>query len=265
MELLPAFVGTPELNNVYHCDALTLLGAMGSGSVNCVLIDPPYNMTELDFETTFDWGAFWVQARRILVSPNCPTIIFSQQPFTTDLINTNRKAYRNEIIYEKAMPTGFLNANRRPLQAHENIILFSDKAPDYFPQMEESGIARHPTKHGYVADHYQAHEKTPWQDNGKRYPRSVWKFAQRNNAFHSTKTLHPTEKPLPLMERLIGTYTRAGDVVLDCFAGSGSTLLAARNCGRNFIGCELDSLYVEGIRKRLAENYTLPMFLEATS
>jgi site-specific DNA-methyltransferase (adenine-specific) len=265
MELLPAFVGTPELNKVYHVDALTLLGAMPDASVDCILIDPPYNMTELDFETAFNWVEFWLQARRVLASPHSPVIAFTQQPFTTDLINTNRKAYRNEIIYEKAMPTGFLNANRRPLQAHENVIVFADREPAYFPQMEESGIKRHSTKHGYTADHYQNHEKVAWQDNGKRFPRSVWKFAQRENAFHKTETLHPTQKPLSMLERLVATYTQADWLVMDCFAGSGTTLVAARNLGRRYIGCDITEAYVRIAEKRLAQPYTPLLFQEDAS
>ena len=215
-------------------------------------------MTNLVFEQAIDWKEFWLQVRRVSKSTRSPAILFSMQPFTTDLIVSNRKGWRDEIVWHKTMPVGFLNANRRPLECHELIEIFADNEPEYFPQMETSNVIRSGSIPSGKADHYGKHErKGSYQDTGARFPRSVWTFAQRNTAFQNTETLHPTQKPLLLLERLIETYTRPGWLILDPFMGSGTTIVAARNLGRRFIGCDLSSDYVAIAQRRLAEPYTL--------
>lgn len=265
---LPAIAsGAPRkrhpLLNVIHCvDALVLMKTLSAGSVDAIIADPPYNLTELHFERDIDWTAFWVQARRVLSRKNSPVILFSQQPFTTDLIISNRKGWRDEIIYEKSLPTGFLNANRQSMNCHENIQIFADAEPDYCPQMESTRDVGHSSRRRTKADHYNGTGDNIYVDTGARYPRSVWRFAQRNTSFKNTKTLHPNEKPVGLMERLILTYTKAGEIVLDPFAGSGSTLAAARNNGRSFIGADTDAGYVRVARHRLAQPHMMSMFAE---
>lgn len=249
------------IDHIFHMDALYLLRALATGSVDAIIADPPYNMTSLDFEQIIDWRAFWHEARRVLSRKNSPVILFSQQPFTTDLINSNRRGYKYEIIWHKTQPVGFLDANRRPLRCHENIQIFADAMPDYYPQMEESSILRTTSNRGSKTAHYNHDKGNHYEDDGSRYPRSVWMFAQRHNAFANTKTLHPTEKPLPLMERLILTYTKPGEIVLDCFAGSGSTLVAARKNGRRFIGCDVSARYIEVARERLRQPFMRPMLM----
>lgn len=259
--LPPVASGTPTLDTIHLADALCLMARIPAGSIDAIIADPPYDMTELDFEQAIDWVKFWREARRILTRKNSPVILFSQQPFTTDLICSNREGWRDEIIWEKSMPVGFLDANRRPLNCHENIQVFADAAEDYFPQMEWSNENIHKPPASTGAVHYNKHTRLgTWEDTGSRYPRSVWKFAQRNTAFKKTVTLHPTQKPLPLMERLILTYTQPGEIVLDPFAGSGSTLLAALKNGRRYIGSDTSLKYVTEARKRLAQPFTLSMF-----
>lgn len=259
-------MGTPAVNTIHNCDALKLLNNLPARSVDAIISDPPYNMTELDFEQVIDWQAFWVQARRVLRCKNSPVILFSQQPFTTDLILSNRKGWRYEIIWEKTMPVGFLDANRRPLRAHENIQIFGDGLPEYFPQMETTTALKHKAVKSEAAQHYNDHKpRMVYDDDGSRYPRSVWKFAQRNTAFENTASLHPTQKPVGLLERLILTYTRPNWLIVDPFAGSGTTGAAAQNTGRNWIMGELDAETTEGARARLAQPYTLPLFAHASA
>lgn len=264
MFLLPAVASThrkPLLNVVHCCDALTLLRGLSDGCIDAIVADPPYESTELEWDNTVNWRVFWKEARRVLSRKNSPVILFSQQPFTTDLICSNRSGWRDEIIYEKSMSTGFVNANRQPLNCHENIQVFADAAPDYTPVMEWSNRMTHTVHRKDRAEHYGKTTRTGvYQDDGTRYPRSVWKFAQRDTAFENTVTLHPTQKPIGLMERLILTYTKAGEVVLDPFAGSGSTLVAARNNGRAFIGADTDAGYVRVARHRLAQPHMMAMF-----
>lgn len=254
----------PDLDAIYCCDALALLGGMAAGSVDALITDPPYNLTNLSWETAIDWHAFWHEARRVLRTKNSPAILFSQQPFTTDLITSNRKGWRDEIVWHKTRQVGFLNANRRPLECHELLEVFADGEPDYFPQFEESTVRGSRTQRAKFSDIYGAQRTTVYIDTGRRYPRSVWTFSQRDNLVDG-KVLHPTAKPLSLMTRLVLTYTRPGWVVCDPFAGSGSTLVAAQRAGRHYIGCDVSPEYVEIARKRLAQPFTLPMLFEATA
>jgi len=117
---------------------------------------------------------------------------------------------------------------------------------------QRASTGRYIDRDGNKAEHYGNHRQTGWQDNNLRYPRSVWQFAQRSTAFEKTTSNHPTEKPLPLMRRLVEIYSRPGDVVLDCFCGSGSTALAALGLGRQFLASDNDAAMVEVARARLA-------------
>lgn len=239
-------------------DGLEVLANLPPHSVDAIISDPPYGTTELDFDQLpIDWAAFWVLARCALRTKNSPVVLFSQQPFTSLLIYSNLKGWRDEIVYEKTMATGFLNAKRKPLKAHELIEIFADAGPQYDPQMEVS-VA--PTKRlkadNTKAPHYKNHTRTERGGGVVRYPRSVWKYSQRDADFGH----HPTQKPLALMERLVLTYSRPFDLVFDPFAGSGSTLVAARNTGRLFLGVELDPHYVEIAQTRLDKPYTISMF-----
>lgn len=248
-------------NQVLCCDALVLMRSLPDGCIDAIIGDPPYNMTELDFDKqVIDWRAFWIEARRVVKSKRSPIILFSQQPFTTDLIVSNRKAYRQEIIYEKTMPVGYLDANRRPLQAHENILVFGEMLPDYFPQMEQTTDTRATARKRTGSKHYNDHKGVDYVDNGKRYPTTVWRFAQRNTAFKKTKTLHPTQKPIGLMDRLVLSYTRRGDIILDPFAGSGTTAVAARQNDRDYLICENNLEYYATALNRLQQDYTVSMF-----
>lgn len=255
--------GTPQLNTVHHCDALKLLGNMVSQSVDAIIGDPPYTMTELAFDQQpIDWQAFWVQARRVLKYKNSPVILFSQQPFTTDLIMSNRKGYRNEIIYEKTHATGFLNANRRPLQAHENILIFSDSEPEYTAQMESIGTDKKGSvrkSKTSISTHWNEHEAVDYEWTGTRYPRSVWKFANRKQ-FDGGDISHPTQKPVGLMERLMLTYTQAGWLIVDPFCGSGTTGAAAQNTGRDYIMSEIEAKMAAVAQARLMQPFT-PSFM----
>lgn len=270
--LLPAFVSAPEPGHVYHCDALTLLRAMPPGSVDAVITDPPYELTELDFDqAVVDWAAWWTEVKRVLARPSSPVVLFSQQPFTTDLICSNRNWWRMEIVVEFTMPVGYLDAKRRPLRCHQNIEVFSERQAFYEPVMEFTNDvrARVISRKKQEAEHYNGHRSDGYVDIGTRYPRDVWRFAQRNTAFANTVSLHPTAKPPLCMERLVQMFSSAGDLVVDPFAGSGTTGVAAIKHGRRFIGCDngLDQrtgrLWSEIANERLALPYTVPMFAEA--
>lgn len=257
-------LGSWDVDAVHCVDALSLLKGLPDRSVDAVIADPPYGTTELDFDQQpIDWAAWWVEVKRVLARPSSPVVLFSQQPFTTDLICSNRAWYRYEIVYEKTMPTGFLNAKRQPMRCHENIEVFSAAGAEYRPVFETSTatVAQVRSHVGRYADHYGKYEmQAPYVDNGKRYPRSVWRFAQRTSSFENTKTLHPTEKPVLLMERLVLTFSDEGALIVDPFAGSGTTGVAAIKNGRRFIGSDISAEYVALANKRLAQPYTPYMF-----
>jgi len=242
------------LNQIHHVEALELLRLLPDQSIGAIIADPPYGMTELDFDQqVFDWSAFWVEAGRVLETPNNPVVLFSQQPFTTDLINSNRNWWRMEIVVEFTMPVGYLDAKRRPLRCHQNVEVFSAKQSIYTPVFEQTTEtrARVVSRKGQSNELYNQRRDDGWVDTGQRYPRDVWRFSQRHSAFHNTKTHHPTEKPPDLMERLVEMFSLEGSVVVDPFVGSGTTAVAARNRKRDFICGDINADYVLIARDRL--------------
>ena len=209
-------------------DCLERMKEIPSGSVDMVLADVPYGTTACSWE-----------------------------PFTTALISSNMKMFKYEWIYEKTNPKGFLSARNRPLTAHENVCVFSNGAPVYYPQKWE--IPEHlRTKRKHATSKtsgevYGAREIKRWDDDGSRFPTSVIGFSNRVGR---SENYHPTQKPVALMEYLIKTYTNEGETVMDFTCGSGTTGVACANTGRKFIGIELDPGYfniaLDRIEKALA-------------
>lgn len=183
--------------------------------------------------------------------------------FTADLMQSNRKLWKYNLIWEKTQPTGFLNAKKMPLRSHEDICIFYKKLPAYNPQMTDG----HTRKVSKAAHHVNAKETmvygdSNWQDydSTKRYPKSVWTFAKdtQKAAFHNT------QKPVALIEELIKTYSNPGDLVLDSCAGSCTTAIAAMNTGRNYICIEKDEGIFEIGSKRVAEYGSQQLLMNAT-
>ena len=173
-------------------------------------------------------------------------MLFTQQPFTTTVAASNLAQLRTEWIWEKPQGTGFLNCSRYPLKSHENILVFCDQVPPYHPQMT-TGHTPYITGRGKKTSNYGDFKNLQTVNTeGTRYPKTVLKFTPE-------KGHHPTQKPVPLLEYLVRTYSTRGAVVLDCTAGSGSTGVAAIRTGRKFIGIERDENYFEIMRKRLAD------------
>lgn len=239
-------------------DCLELMKDISDKSIDLILCDLPYGITCLEWDKPIPFKPLWVQYNRI-IKDNGAILLFSAQPFTTDLINSNRKMFRYEIIWEKTQRMGFLNANKMPLKAHENILVFYKHLPTYNPQkfylsseyikMHQVNIGRTREKNDGRAGHYGSHEKgVPYTDTGERYPTDVIKFSNWNGALFGNKSKvvkHPTQKPLPLIEYLIKTYSNEGDIVLDNCMGVGTTGIACKKLDRNFIGFELSEDYFE--------------------
>jgi site-specific DNA-methyltransferase (adenine-specific) len=218
-------------------------------SINMILCDLPYGTTQCKWDSVLPFDKLWAQYQRI-IKPNGAIVLFGAQPFTSVLISSNLKLFKYTWVWEKSKATGFLNAKRRPLVAHEDIMVFCDGTPPYYPIMSEGtpydkGVRKDQTGDDVYGKFDQAHIKN---ESGQRYPRSVVYF---KTAESEGKTFHKTQKPVALLEYLIRTYTNEGETVLDNCFGSGSTTIAAINSKRNFIGFELDANYYELAKNRV--------------
>lgn len=226
-------------------DCLDIMKDIPDKSVDMILCDLPYKMTACEWDIEINLNNLFFEYNRI-IKDNGNIILFSKQPFTTELINVNRKYFRYEIIWQKQQATNPMCAKKRIMPIHENILVFYKKLGVYNPQMsygntnynsfdsekQGSEVYNHKSKHRECKD-------------GSRYPTSIVKFNTER-----TK-LHPTQKPVALLEYLIKTYTNENEVVLDNCMGSGSTGVACVNTNRNFIGIELDEKYFEIAKERI--------------
>jgi site-specific DNA-methyltransferase (adenine-specific) len=225
-----------------------VLPRLKPGTFDLILTDPPYGNTNLLWDETLDWKFFWSEAHR-LCKPKSPMVLFACGKFVNQLINTNPKHYRYELIWEKNMAVGFLDANRRPLRSHENILIFSQlfRGSTYNPQMVEGKVHTRGSN-GNRARHYSMPNKIiPKTKTNSYHPRSILRFNNRTGS----KSLHPTQKPLDLMEWLVRTYSNRFDTILEPFAGSGTTVIAAARSGRRCLAIEQSEEYCEIIAKRL--------------
>lgn len=243
-----------ELNTIYLNDCLRGMIEIPEKSIDMILCDLPYGTTQLKWDIIIPFDKLWQQYERV-IKDNGAILLTGSQPFSTDIINSNRKLFRYEIIWEKTMKSGFLDANRRPLKSHENILVFYKKQPIYnpikTPSLQKAGRVRVSTDNR--SNHYGAVQGSLYKDDGTRHPTTVVKISNWNGAlFGCTKNSvkHPTQKPVELFEYLIKMFTNQGGVVLDNCMGSGTTAIACINQGRNFIGFECnDDYYNESIKR----------------
>ena len=231
-------------------DCLERMKEIPDGSVDLVLVDLPYGTTQNKWDSVIDLEVMWKQLKRICHN-NTPKIMFAQTPFDKVLGYSNLKELKYEWIWEKTTATGHLNAKKMPMKAHENILVFYDKPPTYNPQ-KTSGHkpANSYTKHQDDGSNY-GKTKVGVSGGGQtdRYPRSVQVFKTDKQKV----SLHPTQKPVALLEYLINTYSNEGDTVLDFTMGSGSTIVAAINTKRKATGIEMDEGYFDVAVKRIEE------------
>lgn len=235
-------------------DCLELLQEIPDGSIDMILCDLPYGTTQNKWDCPIDLNKLWQQYNRI-IKPNGCIALFAQCPFDKVLGCSNLKLLKYEWIVEKTKATGHLNAKKTPMKAHEKVLIFYKKKPVYHPQMTEGHEPVHSyTKHTTDGSCY-GKTKTGISGGGstKRYPRDVIKFKWDTQK----SSLHPTQKPVALLEYLIETYTNKGDIVLDNCIGSGSTCIAAMNTGRHYIGYELEKKYFDIAESRIKEHITL--------
>ena len=229
-------------------DCLELMREIPDGSVDMVLADLPYGTISCKWDSVIPFEPLWEQYRRI-AKPNAAIVLTASQPFTTALIASNLAEFKYCWVWEKSKPTGFINAKNAPLKKHEDVVVFSrgaaannnPKRMTYFPQGLEPSGKRVKSKN----DQDDAWGSRPSRNNDgyvqefKNYPASILRVPSES------KTVHPTQKPVALMEYLIRTYTQEGETVLDNCMGSGTTGVACVNTGRRFIGIEKDDKYFQ--------------------
>lgn len=230
-----------------HGDCLELMANIPDNSVDMILCDLPYGTTQNKWDSVIPLDKLWEQYKRITKTKSA-ICLFSQMPFSAQLVMSNPKMFRYEWVLEKANATGFLNANKMPMKAHEAMLIFYNKLPTYNPIMAEGD--------GYYRDRqksrsscYGEYLQKPSICDGGRFPRDVLKVQWRKPW---GKTLHPTQKPVSICEYFIKTYSNEGDTILDNSMGSGSTGVACVNTKRNFIGIEKDEKYFNIAYERIA-------------
>ena len=229
-------------------DCLERMKEIPDGSVDLILVDLPYGTTQNKWDSVIDLEAMWEQLNRIC-KPNTAKLMFAQTPFDKVIGCSNLKELKYEWIWEKTTATGHLNAKKMPMKAHENILVFYDKLPTYNPQKTTGHKpANSYTKHQDDGSNY-GETKVGISGGGQtdRYPRSVQVFKTDKQKV----SLHPTQKPVGLLEYMIKTYTNENEIVLDFTFGSGSTGIACLNTNRKFIGIEMDDEYFDIAKNRI--------------
>ena len=220
-------------------------------SINMILCDLPYGTTNCKWDSIIDFKLLWKQYERI-IRDNGAIVLFGKQPFTSQLILSNLKLFKYELIWEKTRAGNNMQVCKQPSAIHENILVFYKKQPTYNDlkfKVNEKYIDKRKSINDsfYNSEHYKGVMKRK-ADNGLRHPQSILPF---NSIWK--KGMHPTEKPVELFEWLIKTYTNKGDLVLDNAAGSGTAGVACLNTDRNCIMIEKEKKYVEVILQRIQD------------
>ena len=231
---------------LWNGDCLELMKNIPDGSVDMILCDLPYGTTRNKWDSVIPFEPLWLQYERVLKN-NGVVVLHCDGLFTANLIQSNIKMWRYNLVWDKQRGCDFLNANVKPLKSHEDIAVFYRKKPTYNKQFWYSTpYAR--TKNGTLSDNY-GDRKEAWSEStdGRRNPLSILSFPRDGGR------LHPTQKPVALLEWLVKTYTNEGDLVLDNCMGSGSAGVACVNTCRRFIGIELDDGYFNIAKKRIEE------------
>ena len=240
--------------NLLLGDCLSLMNDIPDESVDFICVDPPYGTTSIKWDEVLDFNKMWAQYDRI-IKPKGVIVLFGSQPFSAQLICSKIDWFRYELVWNKNKCGSPGLAKKRPMKTHENILVFYKNAGGtYNPQMEVGDPYKRKSKNpeGYVGrknDHgYGMKPRTEFENKGTRYPKSILNISRD---FSAQQQVHPTQKPVPLLEWLIKTYSNEGETVLDNCMGSGSTGIACVNTNRNFIGIESDAEYFKLCEERI--------------
>jgi len=229
-------------------DCLELMKSIKDGSVDMILCDLPYGTTKNKWDIVIPFDLMWEQYNRILKDKGS-VILFGSQPFTTDLIYSNRKSFKYEMIWDKGRGSGHLNAKIMPLRKHDNILVFGKGSITYNPQMTEGKAYTRTSNAESCRGNYNKHKDSTIVNDGYRYPTTIIYYP----IGRQQDKIHPTEKPVGLLEILLKQYTNEGEIVVDNCMGSGTTGVACINTNRRFIGIEQDDKYFDICIERLTE------------
>lgn len=244
---------------LYHGDCLQVMREIEDNSISLCITDLPYGVLSrqnehAQWDEVIDLDELWKQLLRVCKS-NAAIVLFAQGLFSARLMMSQPKLYRYSLVWDKInRPTGFLDANRKPLRIHEDILVFYREQPTYNPQMSIGQMVHSRGKcgngHGGALNRcYGKFEQTEAVMTNEKYPTTILSFDKEHSTY-----LHPTQKPVKLLEYLVMTYSNKGDVVLDCTMGSGTTGVACINADREFIGIEKDEGYFGVASKRIADS-----------
>lgn len=240
---------------LYKGDCLERMSEIEDGSVDMVLTDPPFGMTACKWDSVIDLDKMWKQLKRV-IKPNGSIILMASEPFSSVLITSNLSQFKYRWDWVKNKSTGFLNAKKQPLRCIEDLVVFYKKQCTYNPQKTtgHNPVNRF-TKNTSDGDTL-GKTKLGISGGGQtdRYPmNAIRDIAVMNNDGSKGEKIHPTQKPVALMEYMIKTYTNEGETVLDFTMGSGTTGVACKNLNRKFIGIEMDDKYFEIAKNRIYE------------
>ena len=242
---------------LYNGDCLIEMDNIPDKSIDCIICDLPYevlnkNNQHAQWDRKLPFDKLWEQYNRV-IKDNGAIVLFAQGMFTAELMMSNPKMWRYNLVWDKVAKTGFLNANRMPLRQHEDICVFYKQLPTYNPQMTKcEPHKRNHSKENMVKQGknscYGNFVEVPTIISDEKYPTSIITISKEHNVGNF---FHPTQKSVPLLEYLIKTYSNEGDTILDNTMGSGSTGVACVNTNRNFIGIELNKEYFNIAQERI--------------
>jgi site-specific DNA-methyltransferase (adenine-specific) len=238
------------LNTIILGDCFDILPSIPDKSVDMILCDLPYGTTDCKWDSVLDMDKLWKEYKRIIKDKRV-IVLTASQPFSSRLVSSNFEMFKYEWVWDKKIPSGMSYARFQPMRQHENILVFSKGAPVYYPQkiMRDKPITAGGFTKGDGINHRRTQEfkalKKTYHDKN---PTTILTFDKIRK-----DSLHPAQKPVPLFEYLIKTYTNEGEVVLDNCIGSGTTAIAAINTGRNFIGMENNPGYWKVADSRVKE------------
>lgn len=243
---------------LYNGEALEIMDKLISEGVkvDCIITDPPYgilNKKSFEWDNIIEFDEMWERINKLKRSDSTPVLLFGKQPFSSFLNMSNINEFRFEIIWEKVQGVDFMSAKRKPLTNHENISIFYKKQPNYNPIMDK-GVP-YVRKGVYVSSDISGKGRLNGisqerNNDGFRYPKTVRRYSYPRGK----SRVHPTQKPIDLLEWLVKSYSNEGDTILDFTMGSGSTGVACKNTNRKFIGIELDEAYYNIAKERMDDN-----------
>ena len=229
---------------LFNDDCLKVLPTIPDKSIDLILTDPPYGTTQCKWDSVIPFEPMWKELKRI-IKDNGAITLFGTEPFSSHLRLSNIKWFKYDWYWNKKFITGFLNSKRQPLRCIEVISIFYKNKHNYFPIMTKGKMRKKGGLH--KSSECYGEYKSIYTESDTYYPKNYFEFSNANQ----TKKVHPTQKPINLLEYLIKTYTNENDTVLDFAMGSGSTGVACKNINRDFIGIELDKNYFNIAKNRI--------------